>query len=62
MRHRRLLFRAHRRSGWGWRVFGDSEYRPLTIAVPSPRSKQSPWAMGGSLLLLCAPLVYVFGQ
>jgi hypothetical protein len=66
MRRRRRLFRARRTSGWGWRVvsnvFGDSEYRPLTIAVPLPRSKQPPWAMAGSLIALCASLVYAFGQ
>jgi hypothetical protein len=67
MRRRRHLFRARRTSGWACLTasnpaFGDTEYRPLTIAVPLPRSKQPSWAVAGPLLLLCASLVYAFGQ
>ena len=67
MRRRRRLFRARRTSGWGWRVVSNAafdyiEYRPLTLAVPLPKSKQPSWAMAGSLIALCASLVYAFGQ
>jgi hypothetical protein len=39
------------------------EYRPLTIAPAPARVKPpSAWAMGGSLVILAAAVVFVFGH
>jgi hypothetical protein len=40
------------------------EYRPLTIAPAVPRKGRpgSGWAMGGSLVVLAAAVLFVFGN
>jgi hypothetical protein len=65
MRRRHHLFRARPTSRRAWHVnsFSDIAYWPLTITPALSKSKQPPsWAMAGSVLTLCASLLYAFGQ